>query len=620
MDEGDTPLPQSPADVYAPLLRAILEDDWKDAEAFMRNNPNYRLGDRITKEKGTALHFAAAAKRTQLVENLLKNMRSEELELKTNGNCTALYYAAQSEIVTIAKEMVKWNTNLPLIPKDDIEALPLYAAIMTGNRDMVSYLYSVTPLEELASAGRVQLLVATISSDLYDMSLKILDKLNLAREEKESLWFPLKLLAKKPSGIGNKSQPSVWERCLNSCFRGQFCNKAMMQASAHQLVDRLWKQFTKDTNFSTLVSRHKQLVAEAAKVGNVEFLVILIRSYPNLIWEVDDDYGTLFHVAVEHRQVRVFNLIYEIGVLKDNLASLYVEGNKSMLHLVKELPSLDRLNIISGAALQMQRELLWFQEIEKIMPKSSVNEMSGPEEEKPLKDMFSENHKILQKNGEEWMRNTANSCMLVATLIATVVFPAAFTVPGGNNQEGVPIFLKTNWFTVFYTSNAIAMLFSSSSILVFLSILTSRYTERDFLMSLPLKLAWGLAMLVISIVSMLIAFIAACFLVFESKKSVPVRIIIVAVLAIPICLFGVLHYRLCCDIFRSAFCSKSFRSENRLFNSKRGTPAMSKIRFFNSKKGTPTMEVKNDNRIGIDGRTQLRFTGPATSHAIPRAV
>ncbi|XP_042964236.1 ankyrin repeat-containing protein ITN1-like isoform X2 [Carya illinoinensis] len=610
MEEGDSPLPQSPADVYAPLLRAILEDNWKAAEDFMQKNPNYCLGDHITKEKGTALHFAAAAKRTQLVENLLKNMRLEELELKTNGNCTALYYAAQSEIVTIAKEMVKKKRNLPLIPKDDIEALPLYAAIMTGNRDMVSYLYSVTPLEELASAGRVQLLVATISSDLYDVALKILNNLNLAREEKESLWFPLKLLAKKPSGIGNKSQPSVWERCLNSCFKGQFCNKAMMQVSAHQLVDRLWKLFTNDTNFSTLVSRHKQLVAEAAKVGNVEFLVILIRSYPNLIWEVDEDYGTLFHVAVEHRQERVFNLIYEIGVLKDNLTSLYVEGNKSMLHLVKELPSLDRLNIISGAALQMQRELLWFQEIEKIMPKSSVNEMSGPEEEKPLKDMFSENHKILQKNGEEWMRNTANSCMLVATLIATVVFPAAFTIPGGNNQEtGVPIFLETNWFTVFYTSNAVAMLFSSSSILVFLSILTSRYTERDFLTSLPLKLAGGLVMLVISIVSMLIAFIAACFLVFKSKKSVPVRIIIVAVLAIPICLFGILHYRLCFDIFCSAFCSKSFRSENRLFN---------------SKKGTPIMEIKNDNQIGIDGRTQVRFTSsatsPTTSHAIPRSV
>ncbi|KAF5444705.1 hypothetical protein F2P56_033815 [Juglans regia] len=95
----------------------------------------------------------------------------------------------------------------------------------------------------------------------------------------------------------------------------------------------------------------------------------------------------------------------------------------------------------------MQRELLWFQEIEKIVPKSSVNGPIGPEE-KPPRDIFVKTHEELQKNGEQWMRNTANSCMLVAALIATVVFPAAFTVPGGNNQEtGIPIFLETSWFT-----------------------------------------------------------------------------------------------------------------------------------------------------------------------------
>ncbi|KAG7941162.1 hypothetical protein I3843_16G025400 [Carya illinoinensis] len=137
----------------------------------------------------------------------------------------------------------------------------------------------------------------------------------------------------------------------------------------------------------------------------------------------------------------VFNLIYEIGVLKDNLASLYAEENKSMLYLIEELSSSDRLNIVSGAALQMQRELLWFQEIEKIVPKSYVNEP----EEQPPRDIFVKTHEKLLKNGEEWMRNIANSCKLMAALIATVVFPAAFTVPGGNNQEtGIPMFLETN--------------------------------------------------------------------------------------------------------------------------------------------------------------------------------
>ncbi|KAF5444713.1 hypothetical protein F2P56_033821 [Juglans regia] len=198
MEEGDSTLSQSRA-FYAPLIRATLEDDWKAAEDFIQKNRKIQincLGAAITKEEGTALHFAAAAKRTRFVKKLVKLMTKKELELTTNGNYTALYFAAQSEVVTIAEEMVKKNKNLPLMPKDDVKALPLYVAIMTGNRDMVSYLYSVTPIEDLASMDRSQLLIATISTDLYDTALKILDTLNIASlEEKiQILCFPLILL------------------------------------------------------------------------------------------------------------------------------------------------------------------------------------------------------------------------------------------------------------------------------------------------------------------------------------------------------------------------------------------------------------------------------------------
>ncbi|XP_042964252.1 uncharacterized protein LOC122298524 isoform X3 [Carya illinoinensis] len=370
MEEGDISLSdQSPA-FYAPLLRAILEDDWTAAEAFIQKHQNC-LGVAITKDQYTALHTAVVVKRTRFVNNFVRLMKMEELELKAN-DCTALYFAAKTKIVTIAEAMVKKNNNLPSIfpnANDSIRHLPLYAAIETGNRDMVSYLYSVTPIQDLASEDRINILKATISNDLYDTAHKILDTLKLEPGEKELLWEPLEMLSRKPSEIiGNKSQPSVWERCLNSCFRGQlrFFNKAIMQASAHQLVDHLLKQLgvadDKHLSSHVLQQNHMKLVVEAAKVGNVEFLIILLSSYPDLIWQVDkEEYGTLFHVAIKHRQERVFNLIYEIGVWKDILATYDAKGRKNMLQLAAELPSSDQLNIISGAALQMQRELLWFQ-------------------------------------------------------------------------------------------------------------------------------------------------------------------------------------------------------------------------------------------------------------------
>ena len=37
-------------------------------------------------------------------------------------------------------------------------------------------------------------------------------------------------------------------------------------------------------------------------------------------------------------------------------------------------------------------------------------------------DLFTKEHENIRREGEKWMKDTANYCMLVATLITTVVF------------------------------------------------------------------------------------------------------------------------------------------------------------------------------------------------------
>ena len=79
--------------------------------------------------------------------------------------------------------------------------------------------------------------------------------------------------------------------------------------------------------------------------------------YPEIAWSRDDNKYTIFHVAVIHRQENVYNLLYELGSKK--LGTLDKDKN-NILHLAAMKPAKSRLNIVSGAALQMQRELLWF--------------------------------------------------------------------------------------------------------------------------------------------------------------------------------------------------------------------------------------------------------------------
>jgi ankyrin repeat protein len=97
-----------------------------------------------------------------------------------------------------------------------------------------------------------------------------------------------------------------------------------MKALVHQLVECLWKKVgipDKHIPSSLVLRVHMTLMMEAAKVGNVEFLIILIRSYPDLIWQRDENNMSIFHIAILYRHENVFNLIYEIGTNKNTIAS-----------------------------------------------------------------------------------------------------------------------------------------------------------------------------------------------------------------------------------------------------------------------------------------------------------
>lgn len=89
-------------------------------------------------------------------------------------------------------------------------------------------------------------------------------------------------------------------------------------------------------------------------------------------------------------------------------------------------------------------------------------------------ELFTKEHKDLMSASEKWMKNTASHCMVVATLIATVVFAAAFTIPGGysndKDKKGIPISQNHTTFIIFVISDAISLVFATISILMFLYI------------------------------------------------------------------------------------------------------------------------------------------------------
>ncbi|KAJ0081296.1 hypothetical protein Patl1_12366 [Pistacia atlantica] len=543
---------------YVFLHLAALKGDWEYAKAFLMLNPQ-AVSARITRNQETALHIATGARHTIFVQELVNIMAPDGLALQNKVGNTALCFAAASGIKRIAKVMVNKNKKLPSIRGSE-GATPLCMAALLGHREMVWYLYSVTKDTDLKDEDRIELLVVVINTGLYDVALHLIHhhpELAIARDGNGET--ALHVLARKPLEFVSGSQLGIWQRCIYSLpgIRAVL-NKKLTHLQALELVKRLWKLvlFLDDSKIGELLRRPSRLLFPAVEVGNVEFITVLIRMCPDLIWKVDDHSQSIFHLAVVHRQESIFTLIHAIGAHKDLIAAYKDENNNNMLHLAGKLAPSNRLKIDSGAALQLRRELHWFKEVEKVV-QPSYRESKNSDGKTPH-ILFSKEHEKLLQEGEKWMKDTASSCMLVATLIATVMFAAAFTVPGGNNNlTGRPLFLHQVSFLIFAISDALALFCSATVILMFLSILTSRYAEEDFLHSLPNRLIIGLATLFISIATMMAAFGATFFIALGDDLS-SIAIPIASIACVPVILFALLQFPLFSDTISHLYKSSIF--------------------------------------------------------------
>uniref|UniRef100_A0A5B7BBL7 PGG domain-containing protein n=1 Tax=Davidia involucrata TaxID=16924 RepID=A0A5B7BBL7_DAVIN len=462
----------------------------------------------------------------------------------------------------------------------------------------------------------VSLLVGCINAEIYDIALELLSQFkSLADSEDTGGASALMALAKKASAFPSGSQLTFWQRWIYSriCVQPPHAStnihgdiESPDEGSVHgdiesthegptdrgKMITRGLKELLgcfgiSSKLFATIpvikhiydeklkhVQAYKLLVCvcermlyhdpsqfgtnkvykaivEATRNGIVEFISEIIKTYPYIAWKFDDDGRRIFNYAILHRQEKIFNLLYGMGGKKKILAKKTDKDGNNMLHQVAlTLHASSQLGRISGAALQMQRELQWFKEVENIVPQDYKENKN--KEKKTPRALFTEEHKKLVEEGEKWMKDTAQSCTVVAALIATIMFAAAFTVPGGDNQDtGIPIYLHHNFFLIFIISDALSLFSSSISVLMFLAILTSRYREEDFLKSLPRKLIIGLSTLFFSILTMMTTFGTTLVILLRGRVLLWIPIPIIAVASIPVILFIRLQFRLLFEIFVS---------------------------------------------------------------------
>jgi hypothetical protein len=192
-----------------------------------------------------------------------------------------------------------------------------------------------------------------------------------------------------------------------------------------------------------------------------------------------------------------------------------------------------------------------FQLVKNSMPPNFYERYNN--DGKTAKQVFIDTHGILVKEGSKWLTKTSESCSVVAALVAAVAFTTSTAIPGGPDQNtGIPLLLKQPAFKLYAVTSVVALCSSVTALILFLSILTSRFEEKDFVTDLPRKLLIGLTTLFTSIASVLVSFCAGHFFIVERRMRFAVYPIYAAT-CLPVSFFALVQLPLYFDLSLAMF-------------------------------------------------------------------
>ncbi|KAG6411176.1 hypothetical protein SASPL_129254 [Salvia splendens] len=474
---------------------AIMRDNWQSTK---HNFPdiNDLCTTFISSRLDTILHIAVlTGNANDLVIKMVEIIPPEALALMDSKGETALHKAAKVGNTAAATALVDRNPNL-LHVMNNYNELPV--VIAAGNYQKKTLEYWILQHETNSSnhpsifLGQIgiRVLNAIISSEYFDIALDLTLKYpNVAQMvDYETVW--------------KKLEDMIWYVTENLVPKvKELKEKKSARAQALQLAKHLCDQIRilPGNKANPIFAKSLQ---KAAFYGISELVEMIMDICPWAILYRDTEGRDMFMLAATYRFENVINLLYNMNDSKYLFWGISDNQKNNLMHICGKLSPSDRLNLVAGPALQMQRELQWFKEMENIVP--APRRTCRNDEDQTPQMIFTKEHEKLKEAGEKWMKDTANACTIVAALIATVMFAAAFTVP------------------------------------------------EDFLYVLPKRLSIGLVTIFVSIIFMLAAFSATLYLVLQRDVAWFV-VLLMAFACLPIASFVLLQFPLLVDVIYSTY-------------------------------------------------------------------
>lgn len=395
---------------------------------------------------------------------------------------TALYTAAEKGHLEVVKELLKYSNKETIMRKSRLEFDTLHIAASQGHDAVVQLLLDHDPsLCQTRSQGNATPLITAATRGHTAVVKELLSK----------------------------------DRSLIYIFRNNGKNALHLAArSGH--VEIVKALLEKDPLLARRTDKKGQTALHMAVKGvSSEVVKLLLEADAAIVMLPDKSGFTALHVATRKKRADIVNELLSLPDTSANVNAL-TRDHKTALDIAEGLPlsedssdiiaCLTRCGAVRANELNQPRDEL----------RNTVTQIKNDVHTQLLQTKKTNKNvngiaKELRKLHREGINNATNSVTVVAVLFATVAFAAIFTVPGGDNDDGMAVVVPRASFKIFFIFNAIALFTSLAVVVVQITLVRGETKAERRVVEVINKLMW------LASVCTSVAFMASSYIVVGRK-------------------------------------------------------------------------------------------------------
>ncbi|XP_066379172.1 ankyrin repeat-containing protein NPR4-like [Miscanthus floridulus] len=498
-------------DEFERLLKAAIEGKAEEMERLADEvNPEVLCG--TTEEGNTCLHIASICGHmdfcTKLLTRLPSVSSSSLLSVTNKDGETPLLIAVKSGRASLALGLLekysKHRLNQDILKQDRHGCNVLHHAIRNGYEDLALRLIDQQPaLSESRNNRQESPMFIAVLKGFERVYVKLLN--NEKSEYSGAMGYNALHAAVK---YGNedfveKLVNKHSEKAKNLARQEDRKRDCPMQLTAHFNRDKILQIMLKcDRSLGYAISTNgNPLLFTAASRGHVAFARALLEHCPDAPYR-NNKGRTCLHEAVDKDKKEFVQFILEKNSKLLKLVNMLDNDGDSALHLavkrsdpkmvsaLLDHPDIDITAVNNTYTSTAIWKLYEFEDYAKTINWNQICWLilnADPRAETDIYNLQEEiRNKVIdasRKDAKSLIETYTGNTSLVAILIATITFAAAFTLPGGYSSdagsEGLPIMARKLAFQAFLIFDTLAM---CSSLAVAFICVIARWMDFEFLL------------------------------------------------------------------------------------------------------------------------------------------